>query len=292
MDVCSPGSPPFRLIENIRVWTKEGQWSEGTYTLVWQSPDGWRDDLTLPDYQETRVGGEQTIWFLRSHPYWTAAALHARPLAGVTKFALRRPAFVVDRVRDTARGSVKVRCFFGRPVKPVKAAECFDAHNGLFLSSTDAAASGIRRTEFADYFSLGEHLIPHQIKEYRDDRLVGEVNIREASITHIADSAALAPPAGAIQMGGCLRPDLPKPIALPNPGSRRATVSGTVALEIKIGPQGSVEDAVVVESLDPSLDGKAIETIKKQWRFQPATCSGIPVPFETVVEVDFLHSVF
>jgi len=292
MDVCSPGSPPFRLIEDIKVWTKDNQWVAGTYTLIWQNPDAWRDELALPDYHEIRVGGKQSISFLRSQPYWTPAALHARPLAGVTRFVSRVPTFGVTRTHDTVRGRVNVHCFSGKPIRSIKAEGCFDADRGFFLSSADSASSGIIRTEFADYVNLGEHFIPRQTRDYRDDRLVGEVDIREASLTHEADSGAFAPPAGATRIGGCLLPGFPKPIAMPSPGRRRAKVSGTVALEVKSDTQGSIEDVVVVEPLDPSLDSKAVETIKKEWRFQPATCSGVPVPLETVVLVDFLRSLF
>jgi TonB family protein len=292
MDICLVGSPPFRLTEDVKVWTKEDKWVEGTYTIIWGSPDQWNEELTLPNYHEIRVGGQQSIWSLRSQPHWTAAALHAWPLVKIPGFTARAEKFGVNRIYETKAGEITSRCFFGKPIGSVKAEECFDVDHSFFLSSTDTAASGMMRTEFGDYFKVGEHFIPRQRRQFRNGHLVGEVHVRDASLTQAVDPAMLAPPLGAMRTAGCQSPVTPKPITMPDPAARRAKVSGTVALEVRIDPHGSVEDAVVVESLAPSLDNSVVETIKKGWRFEPATCLGAPVPFEMVVEVDFLRSIF
>ena len=257
--------------------------------MIWDSADEWKEELALPDYHEVRVGGKQLIWVSRSQPHLTEAALHASPIASMTGEAMRESPFRVSRVQNTVKGKVALRCF---SLKPIKTKECFDADQGFFLNSSDNATSGRIRIEFSDYFRLGEHFVPRRKQEFRDDHPVVEVIIRDASLNHQVDSATFAPAPGATRIGGCLSPALPKPIAEPTPGARRAKVTGTVALEVMIDSHGSIENAAVVESLDPDLDGKAVETIKKKWRFEPATCSGVPVPFEFVVEVDFLHSLF
>jgi TonB family protein len=64
---------------------------------------------------------------------------------------------------------------------------------------------------------------------------------------------------------------------------------GTVVLALAIGTNGEVKDAKVTRSLDPSLDKKAIEAVRR-WRFQPARKQGLPVAALMTVEVNFsLH---
>ncbi len=291
MDICSPGSPPFRLTEDVRVRTEERKWVEGTYTLIWVSPDQWKDELTMPDYHELRVGGQHSIWLLRSQPHWTTAAFLARPFANIARITPRAPSYAVKRIYEENTGQATARCFYGKPIRIVKAEDCFDANHGFFLSSTDSAGSGVRRTEFSEYLSLGDHLIPRQRRDFRNHELIREANVRETSLIQHVDPGMFAPPTGAIQIGGCQSPVPPKPIAIPNPAyapeARKAKVNGTVALEVQIDARGSIESVTVVEPLTPDLDGTSVETIKNKWRFEPATCSGTPVPFETPVEVDF-----
>jgi TonB family protein len=291
MDICSPGSPPFRLTEVLRVRTEKREWVEGTYTLTWVSPDQWRDELTLPDYHEIRVGGQQSIWLARSQPYWTAAASRAKPLANIARLTPRWPTNALKRMHEKKTGAAAARCFSGKPIRAAKAEDCFDANQGFFLTSTDRARSGEKRTEFSEYFGLGGHFIPRQRREFRNHDLITEANVLDASLIQDADPAMFAPPTGAIRVAGCQNPVSPKPIAIPNPTysreARKAHVNGTVVLDLQTDSNGSIESVTVVEPLTPDLDGAVVETIKNKWRFEPATCSGIPVPFETRVEVDF-----
>jgi TonB family protein len=54
-------------------------------------------------------------------------------------------------------------------------------------------------------------------------------------------------------------------------------IEGAVELEGVIGPDGRVGPARVVRSLVPDLDAEAIAAVR-QWRFEPATVDGKPVP--------------
>jgi protein TonB len=291
MDICSPGSPPFRLTEEVRVWTKKSKWVEGTYTLIWKSADQWKDELMLPDYHEIRIGGQQLIWLLRSQAHWTAAALEARPFANVPRITARASDYAVKRIYKKKTGDATSLCFSGRPIRTVGAEDCFDANRGFFLNSTDRAGGRVQRIEFGEYFSLGKHFMPRQRRRFRNHELIAETNVRDASLIQDVDPTMFVPPTGATRIGGCQNPVLPKPITMPNPAysaeARKAHVNGTVALEVQIDAHGLIESVTVVESLTPDLDRTALETIKNKWRFEPATCSGTPVPFETTVEVDF-----
>src|SRR5215470_8395988 len=59
--------PSFRLKANVQVQgDREGNMSDGSYTLLWNGPTQWREELTFPDYNEIQVGGKDGIWIKRS----------------------------------------------------------------------------------------------------------------------------------------------------------------------------------------------------------------------------------
>ena len=68
----------------------------------------------------------------------------------------------------------------------------------------------------------------------------------------------------------------------------RAKIQGTVLLECIVRPDGSVGDVQVVRSLDSTfgLDQEAIKAAR-QWRFQPGSRLGEPVPVLVTIDLTF-----
>ncbi|HXG56054.1 MAG TPA: TonB family protein [Vicinamibacterales bacterium] len=69
------------------------------------------------------------------------------------------------------------------------------------------------------------------------------------------------------------------------PDAQAARVAGMVLLEVRIGTDGSVEDARVLRSI-PIFDQAALEAVR-QWRFTPTLLNGQPVPVIMTVTVNF-----
>jgi TonB family protein len=96
--------------------------------------------------------------------------------------------------------------------------------------------------------------------------------------------------------GGIYRPgngvSLPRLIHEVKPAytadAMRAKIQGIVLLECVVRPDGSVTDIQVLRSLDPTfgLDQEAIKAAR-QWRFQPGTRMGQPVPVQVTIELTF-----
>jgi protein TonB len=63
-------------------------------------------------------------------------------------------------------------------------------------------------------------------------------------------------------------------------------IQGAVWLELMVDRDGRPADIRVVRSLDPGLDGEAVNAVR-QWRFAPGTLAGLPVDVLVVVVVDF-----
>jgi periplasmic protein TonB len=68
--------------------------------------------------------------------------------------------------------------------------------------------------------------------------------------------------------------------------ARQAGISGIVILEIFIGTDGTVTSAKVLRSPDRMFDQPAIDAVT-QWRYEPTTLDGKPVPVITTVTVNF-----
>ena len=63
-------------------------------------------------------------------------------------------------------------------------------------------------------------------------------------------------------------------------------VEGEVILYGVIRPDGTVDSIQLVRGIDPQLDANAIAAFR-QWKFQPATIDGQPVPLEAIVHIPF-----
>jgi TonB family protein len=76
----------------------------------------------------------------------------------------------------------------------------------------------------------------------------------------------------------------------PNPEysdeARKAGVEGIVVLHLVVDEQGAPRNIRVIRSLGMGLDEKAVEAVK-QYRFNPATHDGHPVPVQINIEVNF-----
>jgi len=108
--------------------------------------------------------------------------------------------------------------------------------------------------------------------------------------------SGLGPGSGGGTGGGVFRPgagiSIPKPIREVKPQytaeAMRAKIQGEVWLEAVVMPDGSVGQVSVVRSLDSSF-GLDMEAIKaaRQWRFQPGTRFGQPVPVLVTISMTF-----
>ena len=93
---------------------------------------------------------------------------------------------------------------------------------------------------------------------------------------------------GAYRVGGAVH--APKVIFRVEPEfseeARKNKWQGVVILRVIIGKDGKPQDISVQRSLGMGLDEKAVEAVK-QWRFDPGTKDGQPVPVEVSMEVSF-----
>jgi TonB family protein len=85
-------------------------------------------------------------------------------------------------------------------------------------------------------------------------------------------------------------PRLQKPVYLQGryvtytPEDFKAGVQGAIALEVTVGPDGRVRDAIVANEarFSPAMEDRAIAALS-DWRFQPGTLNGQTVAVRTTV---------
>lgn len=68
--------------------------------------------------------------------------------------------------------------------------------------------------------------------------------------------------------------------------ARAAKLTGTSVLYVEVFPDGQVRNAQVVQPLGLGLEDRALEAVS-QWRFQPGTKDGQPVPVAATIEVNW-----
>jgi len=74
----------------------------------------------------------------------------------------------------------------------------------------------------------------------------------------------------------------PKPLATPLPALPKAG-RGNLKIRFVIGIDGRLHKLAVVNSAGRAADSKAFNALR-QWRYEPATCNGVPMEAEGTVE--------
>jgi TonB family protein len=109
-----------------------------------------------------------------------------------------------------------------------------------------------------------------------------EDNATTATLSKLGHGAAAGLPYGTVPGGRVygdeIRPALPiatsDPVVYP---WQRPTSEGKVVIEITIDERGEIVRKTVLESLGPEIDNKCLAALEN-WRFQPATHNGVPIP--------------
>jgi TonB family protein len=82
--------------------------------------------------------------------------------------------------------------------------------------------------------------------------------------------------------GSCPAMLPPKPLATPLPAFPKVG-HGNLKIRFVIGTDGRLHKLGVVNSAGPAADSKAFNALR-QWRYEPATCNGVPTEAEGTVE--------
>jgi TonB family protein len=271
-----------------------GKLVDGTYRLLWNGPNQWRGETTLPGYQEIQVGGKGMIWVQRNTDfipppiYYLYQALGFGSNAGSAGAGpLVRLDFiqkdVVKKRHERKEHGTKLTCFEIENERRHTSETCINESTGTIARDPSFFADdGLQ--------PIAGKVFPRRVAYLQKGKPVASAVIDELTIIDQFPSNTFTPPAGTTAWEGCMNPTPPrltKRVQPEYPGIARAQrVQGTVKADVLIGTDGSVKIRKVAETPSSDLEASAVHAIEA-WRYDPATCNGQPVQDSTILQVNY-----
>jgi hypothetical protein len=273
--------PAFTMKATVKI-ENQGKLVEGQYALFWNGPNQWREETSLPGFDEIRIGGPGTVTLKRSLDFVPLRVyqLHRTLAYGRGEMTVR-PDEGIKRVRARKVNGVEAKCaeITG---KVFKREICADAFTGALLRD--------RPFVDADFAAVGTKIFPRFLKYVEEGKTVAEAQISELKTTEPSPSSAFDVPAGAVSRPGCLNPTVGHLIRKVNPSypesDRRTYTQGTVVIYAVIGVDGSLHDPRVVSGVSPGMNRASLDAVQ-QWHYDPFSCQDSPVEVETVLTVNY-----
>lgn len=290
-DLRSPAAAPLMVRANVKLLGIYG-WpdgvAQGEYQLISAPGQSWREHLKFPGWLEVNGLSNGKSWRQRNtanKPMRMFQALrtldlgyHLKTPPGTRIEKLwqatigEKPSDCVDVARDDERYSL-----------------CFDAASGVLLRARYHKPEAWY--EFEGSVAAGGKIYPKVARCTEAAEPAVEVEVLE--LTEVAAPAAgeLAPPEGVPAWPACDNPTKPRLIEkrdVKQAVHAKATRQfGTVVCIGEVGTDGSLHDLAVVQSRG-GFNDRAVTKALASWRYEPASCDGVPVPYEITVSYTFM----
>ena len=285
-NIRSADAKPFRIRAGVSLFAVEAGNLEGSYSLVWSSPNRWREETTFPGFTQVRVAGDRKFWQARNVDHLPERIWEFQNLIDLM-FRLRlQPKERIRKVYDSRKGGPALRCLELKAESGIERELCFDATLNTLVREKRA------RSEYAydDYLGLGGRFFSKSMRFVRDGRALVELRIEELVEIPGVDDSTFTPPAGAQEWETCAEPEKPrveKQVAPVYPdAARRSQITGEVVVYALIGTDGRLHNLKVLASTWPGFATPTLEAWQ-QARYKPQTCNGKPVPSETIIRTTF-----
>ena len=304
----SPETGPFRLRLHVKLFGLVDGTREGQYLLVAASGAQWFGTMRFPGYTETTGLSDGQRWRKRNvidKPYRfhevsrmldLAAHLRLPPEATVKRLAQKelggRAAFCVDvaPTSDLWQKDLVGKAAISEVArsKDSEATLCFDGDTGALLS---ASYGGLMpRFEYEGLVTLGAKAYPKTLRCFEGKELAAEATVEELAVQDaLQGEGSFAPAAGAEKWADC--PTVEPPRLVVKKGAEDDTYArvqrqyGTVIALVEIATDGTIHDLAFVQARGVLHDN--VKRAVKDWRYQPATCNGTPVPAEIYLAYTF-----
>lgn len=300
-DVRAAGSAEFGMQGTIFVNGSKRQEAQGNYSLLWEAPDRWREEIQFPNYSRIRVGAKNAYWQTRSIDY---ELLPINDLSDALSFSrqlralLRRltepekpqagPQPQLELGKRKIKGRQAGCILFKRAYVPTEA-YCFDVQNGALVSEGNRFWGG-GDVEYSDFSTFNGKVFPGTIHVERSDRAEVEFHLSGISRLGKTDAETFDAPANAKLWGSCADGERPKEMHAPAPRypdeMKQEHISGTVYVYAVVGIDGMLHNMKVFSESEQRLVPSTIAAIST-WNYAPASCGGTPLPRETVVTVTY-----
>lgn len=285
--------PAFTLKADVQI-DNFGKPVNGTYSLLWNGPEQWREELSLPGYSEVEIGAKRVVFLKRTTDYMPYQIFKFHQALGFASGGWGNGFFnlgprekeQLKKIHEQKIAGKKSRCIEIQTEMNYAREVCIEQATGLI----NRANAGI--TDSCP-ISVGTKLFPSSIVYRQDKKVLVEVHVTKLETGEHFQPTLFDQPAGVPSRPGCMNPVPARKIKNINPHypdrDKSERNEGSVGLYTKIDTAGIPQDLETVLSATPGLNAASIQAVR-QWRYEPATCNGTPVETETVIEVHYTLS--
>jgi len=294
-DIRTKSAPAFRLKATFSFTGKDLESAQGTYTEIWISGEQWRRETVVNAFHRIEVGTPNRIWRLDNSTNLPDTATRLPGLFNI--FPPASESLEFDSITPTSDQRLEEECVTTKPGShQERSAFCFEKKSGALL---EVAVPEIRPMNantysciYGTFRKFGDYLFPREMACFKDKHRMLEAKIEEITAEPSPDADLFKPPPGAIELGNCstkqTHPTVTSSVdpVFPSSGPGIQPESNSVTLTVLVDMKGKPQDVTVTESGGKSFDESALKAVR-QWRFQPGTCNGEPIPTQIGVVVKF-----
>lgn len=283
-DLWASDSGPFHLLASVH-YELGGQPSDGTYELLWRSPDQYREYFEMRNAKEMEIASGGKLFILRNTPTPTIPFWSTRRNVRFIKNHFL--GLKVKRVRAAQINGLEAICFDSeRGVAERK--DCFDSSNNqaVYVSLVEKVPYGSNtawyKTELTSFTSLGKKRYPLRIITKELDEKI-DVRITTFEQTDSIPEDLFVSPNGAQTLDWCPNPTTSGRTEFP-PGSfvQGNASGGKFPYYVLVGRDGHVKQSAAMRSAGPQVDHK-MATWLQMAKFPVRSCGGHPVEYESVM---------
>jgi len=300
-DIRAGNAPSFRLTARVEAYDEKGKKKEGTYTLLWNSPTIWREEISFPDYSQIRLARINKLLINRNPHTPSEEAYRVGKSMDFPGFLHLGTKDQIQKLQEKTKDGVRERkvdiAVAGKPWKKVY----FDESTPVPIRfEYKGAALGMQypykefdlKFQLADYVEFHGLQFPRTLRRFESNVLRVQVQVQEW-IEATYGEADFAPPDDSHWIRWCPHGEPPKlqsPLMVTNPSFppqlRTGGPSSRVVINGIIGIDGQWHNVEAVKSAGSMVDSFWISQMHRQ-RFTPAKCGETPVESEMMIEFDY-----
>ena len=277
----------FRLHARVHVFEEPP--TDADYLLIWAAPDRWREEITVASRHTVWIGGKNTVATKDESEQAQKIHLAMRSLDFAALLYIK-PGESFGSLKNQNENGTRVECL-SQKAKDTAAAElCFDSATGVLIRTRYQGfviSDGI--TEFSGYAEFRGKLVPRVVRRFNGKYLHQQIEVQELTYDPSPDPSLFETGPQFKTSPGCEHPVAPTLIKMHSPEHPTQLMNGTpqvVELSATVNETGGVQDIAVTHSAG-AVDAYVIKALEK-WKFAPATCGTLRVPFRLSTSIVFL----
>jgi hypothetical protein len=289
--------PSFQMKAAVQI-DNAGKLLDGSYRLLWNGREQWREEITFPGYTELQVGGKGIVWAQRSTDFVPLRIYQLHAALGFGSGAGEDEGHSWSFVQLGLSPHDKIKKLHSRKEHGEKLT-CAEIENELKSSYeicvNESTGMLFRGSSYADrdFQTVGAKVFPRFLGFVDKGKTVAKITVNELITSDQFPPDAFIPPTGVSGKPGCMNPTpyrRVKSVAPEYPSdARQQHLQGTVAVDVLIGTDAVPIIRKVVASPSASLERSSQNAIAG-WRYEPASCEGKPVQVETVLRIIYILS--